>query len=269
MRETGCELPSLDELGRDLLRVPLWRTFISLATPFVLAALFFVLAAEGHWIAAIACPVAISFLTYGSISHDLVHRTLRLPHWLNELMLMLIEGIAFRSGHAYRAVHLHHHATFPAADDIEGSAARMPLWRALVEGIGLQGRLWFFAMRRPGAHRPWAVAECVMTTLMFAACLAALPYTVIPFAYAALMIAGSWIFPLVTAYIPHDAAAPTDIHQTRLFRGKVLSIVALEHLYHLEHHLYPSVPHHNWPQLASRLDPVFESAGLKPVKLLF
>jgi len=269
MRNTGCDLPSIDELGRDLLIVPVWRRAFSLVTPFVLVALFFALAAQGHWVAALTCPVLLSFLTYGSISHDLVHRTLGLPRWLNEIMLSLIELIAFRSGHAYRAVHLHHHAAFPADDDIEGAAARMPLWRALVEGIGLQARLWFFAMRRPGSHRRWAAAECAVTTLLFAGCIAAVPMTIAPLAYALLMIAGSWIFPVITAYIPHDASGPTDLMQTRLFRGKVLSWLAMEHLYHLEHHLYPAVPHHNWPALATRLDPLFDRAGLRPVKLLF
>ncbi len=115
MRSTGCELPSLDALGRDLLAVPIWRRVVSLVAPFVLAGLFFILAAQGKWIAALVCPVLLSFLTYGSISHDLVHRTLRLPRWLNEILLTLIELLAFRSGHAYRAVHLHHHAAFPAA----------------------------------------------------------------------------------------------------------------------------------------------------------
>jgi beta-carotene hydroxylase len=263
------ELPSIDALGRDLLAVPVWRCIVSLAAPFVLAALFFVLAWQGHWIAALVCPVLLSFLTYGSISHDLVHRTLRLPRWLNEILLTLIELLAFRSGHAYRAVHLHHHASFPASDDIEGAAASMPLWRALIEGVGLQGRLWFFAMRRPGPHRPWAAAECVLSTAAFGACIAAVPYTIAPLAYALLMIAGSWIFPVITSYIPHDANGGSDLTQTRLFRGKVLSLLAMEHLYHLEHHLYPAVPHHNWPALAARLDPTFEQAGLKPVKLFF
>ncbi|MGH9971653.1 MAG: fatty acid desaturase [Pyrinomonadaceae bacterium] len=54
-----------------------------------------------------------------------------------------------------------------------------------------------------------------------------------------------------------------------MYRGKVVSIIALEHTYHLEHHLYPSVPHHNWPQLARRLDPFFQEVGLKPIKLWF
>ena len=87
--------------------------------------------------------------------------------------------------------------------------------------------------------------------------------------YAALMIMGSWVIPLVTSYVPHNAAGRTAITQTKLFRGKVASIIAMEHLYHLEHHLYPRVPHHNWPILARRLDPYFKSAGVEPIVLGF
>ncbi|HEV8378762.1 MAG TPA: fatty acid desaturase, partial [Tepidisphaeraceae bacterium] len=87
--------------------------------------------------------------------------------------------------------------------------------------------------------------------------------------YAVLMIMGSWIIPLITSYLPHNPAGQTALSQTRLFRGKVLSIVAMEHLYHLEHHLYPGVPHHNWAKLAHRLDPYFKSAGVKAVVLGF
>jgi beta-carotene hydroxylase len=262
-------LPTLDALGRDLLRVPVWRRAVSLIAPFLLTALFFILAAQGEWLAALVCPVLLSFLTYGSISHDLVHRNLGLPKWLNEILLTLIELLAFRSGHAYRVVHLHHHARFPAEDDLEGAAAKMSFFRALVEGIGLQARLWFFAMRRKGDHRPWALFECMAATALLVASIAAIPITYAPIVYAALMIAGSWIFPVITAYIPHDPCGTSELTQTKLFRGKVLSLVALEHLYHLEHHLYPGVPHHNWPELASRLDPFFEREGLRPIKLFF
>ena len=83
------------------------------------------------------------------------------------------------------------------------------------------------------------------------------------------MIAGSWIFPIVTVLIPHNAHGEHEWTQTRLFRGRVLSLLAFEHLYHLEHHLYPQVPHHNWPELAHRLDPHFAQLGLRPIKLLF
>jgi beta-carotene hydroxylase len=82
-----ADLPALGEIGRDLLAVPAWRRAISLAFPFALPPLFFLFAARGWWIAALACPVVLSFVTYGSVSHDLLHRTLRLPHWLNETLL--------------------------------------------------------------------------------------------------------------------------------------------------------------------------------------
>lgn len=262
-------VPSIDDLGRDLLALSRWRCAVSLIAPFVFVALFFLLAAEGHWIAAAVCPVMLSFLTYGSISHDLVHRNLGLPRWLNETLLSAIELIAFRSGHSYRVVHLNHHAHFPAADDLEGAAAKMNLTGALIEGVTLQPRLVLFALRRRGPHRKWVVAECTAAGLMFLAAVAVVRTHPAPLVYAALMVGGSWAFPVMTSFIPHDPKGESELTQTRLFRGRVLSVLAMEHLYHLEHHLYPLVPHHNWPRLASRLDPYFERAGLRPIRLLF
>jgi len=269
MPDSSRPLPLLEELGKDLLVVSRWRRIVSLVTPFVLAALFFIFAARGWWFAALTCPVLLSFLTYGSISHDLVHRTLRLPRWLNEALLCAIELLTFRSGHAYRLTHLHHHARFPAADDLEAGASRMPLAQAMFDGLTLQPRLWLFAVKQKGPQQPWVIAEGIAIVLLLTATVLALPHSFLPAIYAALMIAGSWIFPIVTVLIPHDATGETSLTQTRLFRGRMLSLLALEHLYHLEHHLYPQVPHHNWPKLARRLDPYFSRLGLEPIKLFF
>jgi beta-carotene hydroxylase len=83
------------------------------------------------------------------------------------------------------------------------------------------------------------------------------------------MVVGAWVIPLVTSYLPHDPGGEGELSQTRAFRGVVLAVLALGHLYHLEHHLYPAVPHHNWPELARRLDPYLRRAGVKPVRLWF
>jgi len=262
------EVPPLDAIGRDLLIVRMWRRAITLAMPFALAALFFVFAARGLWIGSLFCAMLITFLTYGSISHDLVHRNLRLPRALNETLLCAIELITFRCGHAYRVVHLHHHAHFPAVDDLEGSASAMPWWRALVDGLFLQPRLLWFAMRS-GRDRAWIIGEAIAVMLLIALCIALIPITIVPASYAALMIAGSWVFPFMTAYVPHVPSGQSELTQTKRFRGVALALLALEHLYHLEHHLYPQVPHHNWPELARRLDPYLDRAGIVPVKLLF
>jgi beta-carotene hydroxylase len=263
------QMPTLDELGRDLLQVSVARRAVSLILPFVLSICFFVFAAHVMWLAALACPVMLSFLTYGSVSHDLVHRTLRLPSWLNEALLMGIELLGFRSGHAYRTSHLHHHARFPADDDIEAQAGRLPWRRAILDGFTLQFRLYLWALRKPGSHRKWVIAEGILIVLLLVAAASFLPWTLAPAIYAVLMIAGSWVFPIATVLIPHNAHGGDELAQTRLFRGKVLSVLALEHLYHLEHHLFPQVPHQNWPELARRLDPYFEQYGIKPIKLLF
>jgi beta-carotene hydroxylase len=260
--------PTLDTLGRDLLIVHGWRRAVSLAVPFLLAAAFFLFAANGLWIASLGCTMLLTFLTYGSISHDLGHRTLRLSQPCNEALLCAIELIAFRSGHAYRFAHLNHHARFPAADDLEGAAAGMTWWRALLDGVTLQPRLLLFAFRR-GRARSWIVGEALAVLILLAASLAAVPWTIAPAIYAALMLLGSWLFPLITSFIPHDPTGETELTQTRLFRGRVLAIVAVEHLYHLEHHLYPQVPHHNWPELGRRLDPYFARAGVKSRRLFF
>ena len=113
------------------------------------------------------------------------------------------------------------------------------------------------------------IGEGTTVLLLMGVSIVLLPVTPWPAVYAGLMIAGSWVYPFITAYLVHDADGSGELRQTRLSRGRVLSLLALEHLYHLEHHLYPQVPHHNWPRLARRLDPYFKGLGIEPVKLLF
>ena len=94
-------LPSLADLGLDLLRITRLRRAVSLATPFACVALYAVFASLRIWPLAVAALVYLSFAAYGSISHDLVHRTLGLSRRWNDVFLTLVELLAFRSGHAY------------------------------------------------------------------------------------------------------------------------------------------------------------------------
>src|SRR5262245_61953712 len=126
--------PPLRELGTDLLRLPLLERLFTLILPFIWCAAYFAFAFADQWPFAVVALVALSFVTYGSTSHDLVHRNLSLPEWVNDLLLSVIELLALRSGHAYQAAHLHHHARFPHADDVEGRAAGRSLAGAIAEG---------------------------------------------------------------------------------------------------------------------------------------
>lgn len=261
--------PNLLQVAPELFRISKARRILTLCLPFFYVALYFIFAWLRWWPLAALSLVALSFVTYGSISHDLVHRNLGLPKAVNDLFLTVIELLALRSGHAYRMAHLHHHARFPGADDVEGAAAKMSFPRTMLEGVIFQGKIWFWAVKRPSRDKWLIVLEGCGCALLGVVSVALYAVTPVPLVYVVLMVLGSWIIPLITSYIPHDPQGETELLQTRLFRGTMLSIVALEHTYHLEHHLYPAVPHHNWPQLAKKLDPFFEAAGLKPIKLWF
>lgn len=257
--------PSLESLGLDLLQTTVAERVRCLILPFLTCAGFFAVGQHGWWWAALMCAVIQSYFTYASVSHDLVHCTLRLPVWLNEGLLGGIELMSFRSGHAFRATHLHHHQKFPHEDDLEGAAASMSWLGALVDGLTAQPRLWWWAVKHTsGKNRRWIVGEGAAILLWAAWCLTSPVGT----AYLLLILAGSWLYPFMTSFVPHSSAGGHDpLRQTRLFRGRVVALLSCEHLYHLEHHLYPQVPHQRWSQLARRLDPFFAEQGIKPIIL--
>jgi beta-carotene hydroxylase len=261
--------PSLRELGLDLLHVPLGRRIVSLLLPFLWCGAYFVFALLDCWPLAVFALIALSFVTYGSTSHDLVHRNLGLPKALNDVLLCAIELLALRSGHAYQGAHLHHHARFPHADDVEATAAWRSWWGALAEGVVFQFRIWFWALSRAREARAWIVGEGLACVVLIALAAGVAYCTPIFLVYVILMVMGSWVIPLVTSYVPHNPKGDNQLSQTRVFRGVLASVLALEHLYHLEHHLYPAVPHHHWPTLAKRLDPYLAQAGVKPIRIWF
>jgi beta-carotene hydroxylase len=86
--------------------------------------------------------------------------------------------------------------------------------------------------------------------------------------YATMMIVGSWVYPLLTVYLPHRDYGDTPLTQTRTLRGRIIPAIFLELTYHLEHHLYPQVPSHNLAELARRLDPFLERAGVRPWRVV-
>jgi beta-carotene hydroxylase len=262
--------PTIHELGTDLLKLSVFNTLVTIVTPLVFFALYFVFAYYGLWIVAVICTVIMSFFTYGSTSHDLVHMNLKINKNLNEFLLTFIELVSMRSGHAYRFSHLNHHQRFPHEDDLEGAAAKMSLVRSLLEGIIFQSKLYFWALKQSKGKpaRRLMILEGVLVVVCIGLSIFSAFYTPIFIVYTGLIIIGSWIIPLVTSYLVHNPDAEDELHQTRLFRGRFFSFIAFEHLYHLEHHMYPMVPHKNWVKLSKRLDPHFEQQGIKPVKLI-
>jgi beta-carotene hydroxylase len=249
----------------------IFKLSLTISLPFLFFGLYFFFALHSYWITAIGCTIALSFTTYGSTSHDLVHGNLRISKTLNEIFLSFIELICFRSGHAYKVAHLFHHKRYPNDDDIEGAASRMTFFKSLLEGIVFQFKIYRWSLKQDVSKsiKRLILAEGILVIVLEGLCMYSLTETPVYFTYLCLMIMGSWIIPLVTSYAVHTPEGIDELHQTRLFRGWFFRIIAFEHLYHLEHHLYPMVPHKNWKKLADRLDFYFQRKKIKPILFKF
>jgi len=262
----AAPLPTLDELGQDLLRVTRWQRSWAIARPLLCLSGYFIFAVRGWWIPAVLCVAGLMFITYVSTSHDLLHRTLGFSSATTDRLLALIEALVLRSGHAFRITHLQHHRRFPAEDDIEGAVARLPWWRALPAGVGHQTRQFAWAWRRASPReRRWLIAEVAWTIGVMTASVALLPFTRVLFVYVLLVVTSSWVYPFATVWVPHRAEGEGPLFQTAAVRGRIVPEIFLQHTYHLEHHLYPAVPSFNWPELARRLDPFLRARGVQPI----
>src|SRR5262249_23541889 len=138
---------------------------------------------------------------------------------------------------------------------------------AILYGPVFLPKLWFWAYRRQNerrAQRRWLLAEAAIPFLALVAGVLLWTITPYPLAYVAMALIGSWVYPLLTVYLPHRNLGATPLTQTHTLRGRIIPALFLELTYHLEHHLYPQVPSHHLKQLASRLDPFFKKVGVIP-----
>jgi beta-carotene hydroxylase len=142
----------------------------------------------------------------------------------------------------------------------------MSLGKAIAWGPIFLPRLWWWAWRRNRCLkvRRWLLAEAVWALAAIATSILMCRWTIAPLVYAALVILGSWVYPLLTVHLPHRDYGPTPLSQTSTLRGRIIPAIFLELTYHLEHHLYPQVPSHHLAELSRRLTPLFEKAGVRP-----
>lgn len=263
-------LPSLNELGTDLLTVTPGQRRIALARPFVGIGCYVLALYLGLWWLT-PLIVFLIFVAVVTVAHDVVHGTLGLTRRQTDWALFFTGVALLESGHAYRTTHLQHHKIFPGENDPEGYPARISLLGAIFYGPVFLVRLWWWAFERQ-ARRPrqriWLVAEALVPCL--AVTLALLLWRVTPgiLFYVAMAIVGSWVYPLLTVHLPHRKYGDTPLTQTHTLRGRIIPALFLELTYHLEHHLYPQVPSHHLKELARRLDPFFDQAGVKRRRVL-
>jgi fatty acid desaturase len=264
-------LPSMSELGSDLLLSTPRQRWMPIPMPYFYASGFMVSWHFGVHIVSFLCLICV-FSACSTSTHDVVHRSLGHSRRATEWLLFLLGLPILESGHAYRATHLAHHKRFPHHDDPEGEAAHQPVWKVLVSGPLFLPRLWIWAWRASENRvdqRWWLAVEAFLPVLGIGLGILFLPWSNAVLAYSLVVLVSSWFYPLFAVHLPHrhfEEGIP--LRQAWTVRGRFIPQMFLPLAYHLEHHLYPLVPSHNLPILAQRLQPWLDDAGVEPVRVL-
>jgi fatty acid desaturase len=171
------------------------------------------------------------------IAHDAGHGALGLSRRATDAVLA-IAGVGIgTSGHAFRLTHMRHHSHALAADDLEGAAAGMTFWRALLHAprlaVVLRAMAWRLANR---SQRRWQVVEYLGVA---AAAVGAVfgPRQVA--LYAAVTLALQATAPWWAGHIPHRSSALIALAR-RLGAGGSILLASLAH--HDVHHRHPKLP---------------------------
>jgi beta-carotene hydroxylase len=264
LRRANPFLPHLEELGIDLVLTSRRQRWLACTRPFLLLAAYGMAASYDWWLTPII--VFLIFVAVVTVTHDVVHGALGLGPRQTDWALFIFGAILLESGHAYRTTHLQHHRVFPGPDDPEGDPARMTWWGAVLYGPVFLARLWAWAYRHQRGRRVerwWLLVEAAWACTVLLAGVLMWSWTPALLVYAVLVIIGSWVYPLLTVYLPHHDYGDSPLTQTSSLRGWLVPALFLELTYHLEHHLYPAVPSHNLPRLARQLDPLLQEAGVQ------
>ena len=273
------------------------QTFLSLAVVIGLAVAFW-----SWWVAAIAVAL-IAPLQHALfvLAHDAAHYRLYETRWLNDAVGRLCGTIAGVSMCTYRVIHrLHHnHLYGPQDPDIalHGGYPRGKAYLAKKLAKDLAGLTAFktfsYFFGAPSLNTATGKAERPLddTSSRLRAAARRDRWTVLGFHVVAPVVAFAsgwgwqyvvlWMLPLLTvlqailrlrAICEHgavtDYGSPLTAARTNLVSFWLRYAMFPHHVnYHVEHHLYPAVPHYNLPRLhaALKAQGILDGAEIRPL----
>jgi len=261
LRAHAASVPSINELGDDLLATSWRQLTIALLRPAGAIGCYVWAAFHGHWIVAVLL-VPVVFVSDVVVVHDLMHSSLGLSRRMNSLLLGGLALLMLDSGHCLAATHQAHHRLYPSTRDPEAFLAGWPLWRVLAAGPTYRYRLWNWAWRHhPDRHRTMVAEIAVQSAIVATAIAAALTGHLVPLCvYVAVATIGSWLFPVVSVTAVHNPHGATELQQSKTLHGRLIPRILLGMGHHLEHHLWPTVPAHHLAETSRRAERLLEAS---------
>lgn len=260
------------QVSRDLrLQSVVWRDLLHLSVPeriyelllslpWLIATLFLF---HNSWYALALVASFYFFLTGLRQVHNACHNMMGIPRWGCDLVLFMLSVLMFSAMHAIQVTHLHHHKHFMDDDDIEAAVAKTSGWCALLWGPMHPIRLhyWGFRLGRFD-RRCWIVAEVGAMLISLVLVLLVLDIFALK-CFLVVMMIGQCLTGFFAVWTVHHGCDKLEIARTQ--RGFFKNLITYNIFYHLEHHLFPSVPNCHLPELAKRIDRVAPEMSSKTV----
>ncbi|MHB8954712.1 MAG: fatty acid desaturase family protein [Pirellulaceae bacterium] len=220
-----------------------------LSPPWLLLSL---VAAETRLLILALIASAVFFLAGLRQAHDGFHLTLGLPARLTDSFLVFLSLLMAVPLHAIKCCHLCHHARPLGPDDVEGMCAKLPAWMAVLSGPWFTVRMLCYAVHQLGGRQRWWFAVEVVGLFGLVAVAFATEWFWLRY-HLVVMMLGNCLTGFFAVWLVHHDCEATSIF-ARTQRGWLTNWLTLNLFYHLEHHLFPSVPACHLPELARRLD---------------
>lgn len=281
-----------------------WRSTLALAQTLILLALL--IAAGFVWwhplaLVPIVLLIGVQQHALFVLAHDAAHYRLYNPRWLNDVVGRALGTAAGISMCTYRVIHrLHHNHLYQAQDPDTALHGGYPrgkayLWKKLATDMsGLTAwKTYAYFFGAPAlnaatgqAQRPLDDTSPRLRQQAHADRRGVIAFHLIAPAVAIYSGHGVeyvvlWLLPLVTviqailrlrAVCEHgavtDFSSPLTAARTNLVARPLCGLLFPHHVnYHIEHHLYPAVPHYYLPQLHAELQRhgILEGAQVVPV----
>ena len=246
----------------DLVNYKPWETAkeLSLPLPWLFIALW---ASTNQWYMLTLIASAYFFLACLRVSHNAFHYSLGLTRPATNAVMLVISVLMMTSMRATQYTHMLHHKHCLNEDDVEGSIAKLPFYEMLLNAPLFSIKLHIEALKNAKSKPQfWIKIELLLNILWMILVWFILDYDALKI-HTIIMLLCHLVSPFFTVWSVHHDCDDSE-HDSRTLRNPLMSLLAYNMLYHLEHHNYPAVPTCHLPELAKRLD----RAGLTNYKVV-
>ncbi len=237
---------------RDLIPVSRWEVWKELLLCFPWIGIGLVLAHFGYYL--LALPFSFMFFLTGlRVVHNAYHYAIGIGKAPTEWVMYLLSVTMQSSMHALQLTHLHHHKHCMDDEDVEAASARMAGWKAL-----LFGPMFYWMIHRKGIElaRPrqkrWIAFELGTLAVWLPLVLFVFHSPVLIYHVIAMTIGQCLTAFFAVWTVHHDC--DREHYIARTLRNRFKSVIAFDMFFHLEHHLFPTVPTCHLSELSKRLD---------------